>query len=1244
MIFQLFVSKVAYKQLVAMTERFLTSSECASVPKHTQAIGNGLNAYVPNNAYIVLASGATALKIAGLDGVQWVGKRPARHKVSLSLAEQVAAPRKSKTSRESRGSAARNTSRHKHQIKDTPFQGHVNDEMEMWQSKNVVSLYVTAHTQADWDNAQRTDQGTPEEARDNGRSAKVFAARCYSELIASGIAVLDTYSASDEKVVVRIKPAALRDTLEWLSEQPEAMWVEKKRNYYPFMSGASRLLADGPSTKSEESKATSISLKGIDGSGQIIAVADTGMDWDSCFFWQNKNSRISPRQGVEPPFQVVDSSRRKLISYNWHQACSVCDRCPVDVEEDFITFVSANGLLEGQKAWRGKFPDSDLHDDLSVTGIAPRNYNSAGATVKYRIEAVSRNTASEYVAMGAGAFDIKIDIQIFVVPRGETDAFDVDNQEHWDRCLNDCKNSVGNVVASANVAQERASEQELVVLDAALNGYGVIIANRGLIRSDGGNPIHAHVTLKGKIQFKTALKPCGDNGDDRIGHGTHTVGVAVGSAETPNMTEFDAQKNAASQHNGMAPGAKVYFEDVMQNASPDCNIPGKICPKVSDMTIPVDLQKDLFAEPYKAGARIHLNSWGCKILEEQGERPGLCNKYTIRSRDVDAFVYQNPDFLVIFAAGENGLLDAEGSIAEPGTCKNCLTVGSTNTFQFRYREAVQARDPQTDICKACQHPYFCSRSDMIGGVVMEVDDSVYPRPKLQAALGELPACCNDTLHEFYRVEDEVIEAHQWFTVHLPNLTTMSPDISSKIKRFNWLIGGASIIYDFEAKRITDNTKEDPGIQVFVLLREDFTEYFEAGTMSCDSKNAPMCRSNPCKTEKAKQNDKDKTERCMSIDATYNPVLNCKTPQYDLLTGRAPWTDLHCHVGNCQRLKKSDKAGDPKDKDTTPEGKWGTEEEDQCPGGGEKCCNDKFLSTMCINQPCTEVKSRLRGLLRSGMLNNIKLAKYGFGIAVRNMNDDPIKLTGTVEIRNMEYPCTLRDCCGEVGNPAAPQTECCSNQYPRVFGAGRVCDQCTPVPAPGICHPNEVGNLPSWTARGPGQSNFLENIGGRQFKPELVAPGLQIVSANSDGFVHSVGEPEDFEVQCGLPSKVSITDPNRCFVNTADRYDNTTAVRAQSGSSIAAALVAGSAALLRHYLVDGYYPAGIKNVSNTKHTTPSAALIKGMLINSARSVGGTVDTYTYKVISDILWACLPECHVLHLHVSHIAKRCLLKVRV
>jgi hypothetical protein len=51
-----------------------------------------------------------------------------------------------------------------------------------------------------------------------------------------------------------------------------------------------------------------------------------------------------------------------------------------------------------------------------------------------------------------------------------------------------------------------------------------------------------------------------------------------------------------------------------------------------DMTVPVDVSTGLFPDAYAAGARVHVNSWGCRVLE--GEDSSYCGNYTTQEFDV----------------------------------------------------------------------------------------------------------------------------------------------------------------------------------------------------------------------------------------------------------------------------------------------------------------------------------------------------------------------------------------------------------------------------------------------------------------------------------------------------------------------------------------------------------------------------------------------------------------------------------
>lgn len=140
----------------------------------------------------------------------------------------------------------------------------------------------------------------------------------------------------------------------------------------------------------------------------------------------------------------------------------------------------------------------------------------------------------------------------------------------------------------------------------------------------------------------------------------------------------------------------------------------------------------------------------CKSMS-QGERPSICNEYTTHAMEIDKFMFEKEDFLVVTAAGDTGNQEKEATVASPSTCKNCLTVGATNIWNQRYRDAAAVRDPMEDVCSACSIPHSCSESEFIFGASANTTS----RPGL---LNKLPACCNSTVQIEHIVEETVSQA------------------------------------------------------------------------------------------------------------------------------------------------------------------------------------------------------------------------------------------------------------------------------------------------------------------------------------------------------------------------------------------------------------------------------------------------------------------------------------------------------
>lgn len=137
--------------------------------------------------------------------------------------------------------------------------------------------------------------------------------------------------------------------------------------------------------------------------------------------------------------------------------------------------------------------------------------------------------------------------------------------------------------------------------------------------------------------------------DDPIGHGTHVAGSVLGRGTA-----------SAGLLRGGAYEAMMVAESMWS-------------PMLNNLSVPAKLG-DLFEKAYLDGARIHTNSWGA------ARTFGVYDNFAVQ---VDEWTHNNPDMLVLFAAGNSGAdKDRDGRIdpgtmASPGTAKNVLTVGAS---------------------------------------------------------------------------------------------------------------------------------------------------------------------------------------------------------------------------------------------------------------------------------------------------------------------------------------------------------------------------------------------------------------------------------------------------------------------------------------------------------------------------------------------------------------------------------------
>lgn len=159
---------------------------------------------------------------------------------------------------------------------------------------------------------------------------------------------------------------------------------------------------------------------------------------------------------------------------------------------------------------------------------------------------------------------------------------------------------------------------------------------------------------------------------DNQGHGTHSAGAAAGDR---------APLIAHDYGDSVAPAAKLVVQD-------GGYVGGDLCTQFPGVGCPAKLTP-IFEQAYRQGARIHSNSWG----DRQGKlsAPPTAN-YPQTARDVDAFVYEHPDMLVIFNTGNLGsnAPTPPSSLSAPGSAKNTLQVGGTRAATSSMNDDVIA--------------------------------------------------------------------------------------------------------------------------------------------------------------------------------------------------------------------------------------------------------------------------------------------------------------------------------------------------------------------------------------------------------------------------------------------------------------------------------------------------------------------------------------------------------------------------
>ena len=191
---------------------------------------------------------------------------------------------------------------------------------------------------------------------------------------------------------------------------------------------------------------------------------------------------------------------------------------------------------------------------------------------------------------------------------------------------------------------------DTVAAAVGLDGSGEIVGVSDSGVDNGNNDATILADFRGRIvNIRATVSKAAfgvSDGADLNNHGTHVCGSILGDGS-----------NSNGNLRGMAPAARLTILSMGPNNG-------------TGLSVPIDLVAGVFTDAYADGAHLHSNSWGSSSAASFG-------KYNGQASDVDTFMRDHRDILILFAAGNAG--PGASTVSPPGTAKNCLTVGASES-------------------------------------------------------------------------------------------------------------------------------------------------------------------------------------------------------------------------------------------------------------------------------------------------------------------------------------------------------------------------------------------------------------------------------------------------------------------------------------------------------------------------------------------------------------------------------------